>query len=69
MTIEAVQADRERIRAITSLPEAASQLRAALTMALTGVTVDEAKTALSLRSGALSPDEVAASINKQFGAR
>jgi hypothetical protein len=50
MTIETVQADRERIRAITSLPEAASQLEAALTMALTGASITEARAALSLRT-------------------
>jgi len=45
-----VQADRERIRSIMSLPEAAGQLEAALTIALVGASIIEAKTALSLRS-------------------
>lgn len=50
MTLAAVETDRERIRQITSLPEAAAQPQAALAVALAGASVDEARAALSITS-------------------
>lgn len=98
---EGAKAERERIKAITSLDEAKGREGAALSLALSGeLSVDAAKTTLAslpksavaagqrsaeaplgltidsdsvLLSGAtagrMTPDEVAASINKQFGAK
>jgi hypothetical protein len=62
-----VAADRERIKAITSLPEATGQLKAALAVALVGATVDEAKVVLNITASAMTADEVAASINRRNG--
>jgi hypothetical protein len=60
-----VAEDRERIRAIISLPEASNQLRAAIAIAVAGASVDEARIVLQLSASALTPDQVAAGINQR----
>ena len=59
--------DRRRIKVIVALPQASSQPKAAIAIALAGASVDEAKVVLGISAGALSPDEVAANINKRSG--
>jgi hypothetical protein len=58
-----IAADRARMKAILDLPEASSQLRAAVALALEGASIDEAKTVLRITSAPLTADEVAALIN------
>jgi hypothetical protein len=67
MSTQEVIADRERIKAITSLPEAMGQPKAALAIALAGATIDEAKVVLNISAGALSADQLAAKINGERG--
>lgn len=63
-----VQADRQRIKAILELPEASgANFRAAVAIALEGATPAEARVVLQAVSNAMTPEEVAASVNKQMG--
>lgn len=64
-----IAADRARIEQICASPEAASNLKAALAIALAGATVSQARAALLIANDPMTADEVAASINKQFGAK
>ena len=64
MTVPAeITADRERIKSITSMPEAAGQLPAALAIALAGATIEDARAALNITRSAYTADELAAKIN------
>jgi hypothetical protein len=61
MTVSAaVRPDRDRIKAITSLPEAAGQLPTALAMALAGASVDDARIALAFTAEPAGPPHLAA---------
>jgi hypothetical protein len=58
-----VKADRERIAAIASLPEAQGRLLAAVKLAIEGATVEDARVVLQIAGSAMTPDEVAATVN------
>jgi hypothetical protein len=66
MTVSAeVADDRERIEQIVNLPQATGQLAIAIRMALGGAAVADARIALQITAGAMTPDQVAAHVNKQ----
>ncbi len=69
MSTPEIVADRERIRRICELPEARSQLRTALNMALDGANANDARIALQITAGAMSADEVAETINARTRGR